>query len=202
MTGTDAGSQSWLQSANCDGRYGRTLAIAMAVLLLPCAGGESARLWMRYERAGLLRGQLWRLVSAHLVHLSLAHALLNCAALALLWALFARTLSPRRWAWVLGCSALAIDAGFWLLRPGIEWYVGASGVLHGACAAGAGAALRRGQDLGAVLLLLLIVKLVYEHQSGLSIFAAGMPILPDAHLFGALGGLIGAWLPRPPGKPL
>ena len=41
-------------------------------------------------------------------------------------------------------------------------------------------------------MLLLIVKLVYEQQSAPSLFAGDLPLVADAHLFGALGGLIGA----------
>ena len=33
-------------------------------------------------------------------------------------------------------STMAIDAGFLCLMPGLDWYVGCSGVLHGAMAAG------------------------------------------------------------------
>jgi hypothetical protein len=61
---------------------------------------------------------------------------------------------------------------------------------------------RRGDDLGAALLLLLIVKLVYEHQSGSSLFEGDLPLVSAAHLFGTLGGLLGALLPRAPAKPL
>jgi hypothetical protein len=56
--------------------------------------------------------------------------------------------------------------------------------------------------VGAGLLLLLVVKLVYEQQSGASLFDADLPLVPAAHLFGALGGLIGAVLPRAAAKPL
>jgi rhomboid family GlyGly-CTERM serine protease len=199
---TDAASQSWLRSANCDRRYGLTLAAALLLLLALCAINDSVLELLRYDRQPLAHGQWWRLLSAHVVHLSLAHALLNCAGLALLWMLFAREFTPRRWAWILLCSCAAIDVGFWFLRPAIEWYVGASGVLHGALAAGAIAWYRRGDGLGAALLLLLIVKLVYEQHSGASVFAHQLPLVPDAHLFGALGGLLGAWMPRPVTKPL
>jgi len=61
---------------------------------------------------------------------------------------------------------------------------------------------RRGDALGAALLLLLIVKLIYEQQSGASLFDADLPLVPAAHLFGTLGGLIGAVLPRAAAKPL
>ena len=199
---TERASQSWLRSANCDARYGAALLVALAVVLALCASGESGREALRYQRAPLAHGQWWRLLSAHFVHLSLTHALLNRVGLVLLWMLLAREFAPLRWTWILLCSAAAIDAGLWFLRPGVDWYLGASGVLHGAFAAGAVALYRRGDGLGAVLTLLLIVKLVYEQYSGASVFAGDLPLVADAHLFGALGGLIGAWMPRAGAKPL
>jgi len=199
---TDAASQSWLQSANCDARYARVLAAGMALMLALNAGGERVRELLRYERVPLAHGQWWRLLSAHLVHLSLTHTLLNCAGLALLWMLFAREFTPRRWAWILFCACVAVDAGLWFLRPAIEWYLGASGVLHGALAAGAVSWYRRGDGFGAALLLLLIVKLIYEQRSGASVFAHDLALVPDAHLLGVLGALLGAWLPRASPKSL
>ena len=199
---TDGASQSWLRSANCDARYGAALLAALGVILGLCASGESGREALRYQRVALAHGQWWRLLTAHLMHLSIAHALLNSAGLVLLWMLFAREFPARRWAWILLTSSAAIDAGLWFLRPAVDWYLGASGVLHGALAAGAVAMYRRGDGLGAGLLLLLIVKLINEQYSGASVFAGDLPLVPDAHLFGALGGLIGAWVPQRTGKPL
>jgi rhomboid family GlyGly-CTERM serine protease len=199
---TDGASQSWLRSANCDARYGAALLAALAVMLALCASGASGRDALSYDRVALAQGQCWRLLSAHLVHLNLTHALLNCAGLVLLWMLLAREFSPRRWLWIVLAASALIDAGLWFLRPEVRWYVGASGVLHGVLAAGAVALYRRGEALGAALLLMLIVKLVYEQHSGASVFAGDLPLVPDAHLFGALGGLIGAWLPQRAGKPL
>ena len=195
LSGTDDGSQSWRQSVNCDGRAGWALLIAVAVVLVPTAAGDSGRLWMRYDRQGLAHGQLWRLCSAHLVHLNWRHALLNAAALCLLWVLFAGEYTARRWFWIVGGALVGIDAGLWFLRPQVEWYVGASGILHGVLAAGALAGYRHRRESGALLLLLLIVKLVYEQSTGMSAVDSELPVLPDAHLFGVLGGLIGAWLP-------
>jgi rhomboid family GlyGly-CTERM serine protease len=189
-------SQSWFRSANCDARYGAALLACLALLLALAATGESGREWLRYERGALAKFQWWRLVSAHLVHLSWEHVLLNSAGLVLLWALFAREYSPRRWLWIVAAAVIAIDAGLWFFRPGVDWYLGSSGVLHGVLAAGAYGLYRRGESTGAVLLLLLIVKLVYEQQAGGSLFAADLPLVPDAHVLGVLGGLTGAFLPR------
>ena len=199
---TDSTSQSWFRSANCDARYGGALLAALALLLGLCASGAAGRASLRYERIALAHGQCWRLLTAHLMHLNLLHALLNSAGLTLLWMLFAREFSPRRWAWILFGSCAAIDAGLWFLRPEVDWYLGASGMLHGALAAGAVALYRRGDAMGPVLVLLLVVKLIYERHSGASVFAGNLPLVGDAHLFGALGGLIGAWAPQRRRKPL
>src|ERR1019366_8017008 len=114
---TDGASQSWLRSANCDARYGAALLAALGMILGLCASGESGREALRYQRAALAHGQWWRLL--------IAHALLNSAGLVLLWMLFAREFSARRWAWILLTSSAAIDAGLWFLRPAVDWYLGA-----------------------------------------------------------------------------
>jgi rhomboid family GlyGly-CTERM serine protease len=199
---SDRSAHSWFRTANCDTRYGATLLLAVLLILALAAGAERARLALRYEREGLAHHQWWRLLSAHWVHLSWRHACLNCIGLLLLWVLFAREFSPRRWLWIVLLTTATIDAGLWFLRPMVDWYVGASGVLHGAFAAGACALYRRGDGLGAALLLLLVVKLVYEQQLGSSVFEHDLPLVPDAHLFGALGGLVAAFVPRRRAKPL
>jgi|SRR5579871_2692421 len=188
--------QAWFRSANCDAGYGLALLGLVSLVLGLVLSGDAGRLALRYDRLGLAEHQWWRLVSAHLVHSGWQHALLNAAALVLLWCLFARAFSPRRWLWIMVLSVTMIDAGLWFLRPAVQWYLGASGVLHAVLAAGACAMYRRGQEMGAVLLLLLVVKLLYEQQTGQSLLLHGLPLVADAHLFGALGGLIGAFLPR------
>jgi len=188
-----------LQSLNCDGRRGLSLAGAWLLFLLLAAGGERTRQLLRYERAGLAHGQWWRLLSGHLVHLDLRHALLNCAGLSLMWALFARDYSPGRWLAVLAAAAAAIDAGLWFGDSTVQWYVGSSGVLHGVLAAGALAHLRRGEREGWALAAVLLVKLLYEHYAGALPFSGSDPVVVEAHLYGALGGVAAAAFltPRP-----
>jgi len=198
----DRGASGWFKSLNCDGRYGLALLATGLLLAALMLGGEPWQMALRFDRAGLHQGQWWRLITGNLVHFDIRHLLLDFTGLALLWMLFAREFTPRRWAGILLASCAAIDAGLWFLRPEVEWYAGASGVLHGALAAGAVAWYRRGEGLGAALVLLLIVKLVYEQHSSASVFMQQLPLMPDAHLFGALGGLLGAWLPRRSAKPL
>ena len=71
ITGTDSGSQSWFRSANCDGYYGVALLASLGVILALCATGQRGREALCYERLALAQGQLWRLLSAHWVHLNL-----------------------------------------------------------------------------------------------------------------------------------
>jgi rhomboid family GlyGly-CTERM serine protease len=163
--------------------------------LMAQAGGQSWQELLEYQRMGLEQGQLWRLFSAHLVHLGWAHALMNLLALGLLIALFGTPISPRVLVLLLAVSALAVDAGLWFLHPEILWYVGLSGALHGLLA---GLLLLQWTIWNRRylwLILLLSVKLVWEFVGGpLPVTAeiAGGPVVSQAHLFGALGGTLAA----------
>ncbi len=186
-----------LRSLNCDGRRGVALLAACLLLLLPTLAGDGGRALLRYERGALAHGEWWRLLTAHLVHLDLRHALLNAVGLALVWALFARDYSPKAWLAIVLGAAAAIDAGLWLGDSTVQWYVGSSGVLHGAMAAGAIAHVRRAERDGWLLVTLLAAKLLYEQAIGPLPFAGSDPVVVDAHLYGVLGGAaVGAFLSR------
>jgi rhomboid family GlyGly-CTERM serine protease len=191
-----------LRSLNCDGRRGAILAAGCLLLLAPTLLGEGARQWLRYDRAGLAKGQWWRLLTGHWIHLDVRHAVLNCLGLALMWALFARDYAPRQWVAIVLAAAVAIDAGLWLGNSTVMWYVGSSGVLHGVMAAGALAYLRRGEREGWLLAGLLVAKLIYEHRVGALPFSGSDPVIVDAHLYGVLGGGAMATLLRPRTVPL
>lgn len=141
-----------------------------------------------------MAGEWWRLLTAHLIHLNFRHAVLDLGGLALLWALFARDLRPWAWAVVVLFAIAAIDCGLWVRDPQVRWYLGVSGVLHGVLAAAAFIRLRRGDFEGWLLAGLLLAKLAYEQIHGALPFAGDMPVIVDAHLYGALGGLAAAIL--------
>lgn len=179
---------------------GALVLILLAVVVLGLAlAGEQARLALRFERGAIADGELWRLVSAHLVHLGWRHALLDLAAALMIGALFGNLFRPARWLWIGTASAFAIAAGLWWLSPGVDWYVGLSGVLHGALAAVAISLAREGDTAGYLLLVALVGKLAYEQWVGplwMTAEAAGGPVIVAAHLYGALGGVLAAVLPR------
>src|SRR5215831_15710538 len=181
-----------LKSLNCDRAYGLSLLAACALLWVPEIGGDAWRNALSYDRAGLAQGEWWRVLTGHFVHMNPEHALLNGLGLILMWALFARDFSPIRWLAIYLASCLAISAGLWLRNPQVIWYVGASGALHGVMAAGTVAHLRR-RDLDRWILAgFIIAKLSYEQFAGSMPFAGAINTVVDAHLYGALGGLVAA----------
>lgn len=174
------------------------------------AAGDTGRAALRWEREAIADGEIWRLLTGHLAHLSTSHLLLNLAGLALVWLLVGERCSPLRWWLVTGFSVACIDAGFWFLDPGLAWYVGLSGLLHALLLAGAIASARAAPLEAAVLGGLVIVKVAIEQLAGPlpgSEAASGGPVVVNAHLYGAVAGLLAgaaSFLPRAerPGAPI
>jgi rhomboid family GlyGly-CTERM serine protease len=150
---------------------------------------------LRYERDGLADGELWRALTAHLVHLGPRHLFLNGVGLVLVAALVGPYLRLAAWLLAFVVSALTISAGLWLGSPGLAWYVGLSGVLHGLFIAGAlaGLALPAERRFALAVLVLVLGKLIWEQGWGAlpgTAEAAGGRVVVDSHLYGGLGGLI------------
>jgi rhomboid family GlyGly-CTERM serine protease len=196
------GLVGFLKSLNCDRAYGWALLGACALLAGIELGGEPLRDALSYQRAAIAAGEWWRVLSAHFVHLDANHALLNGLGLVLMWALFARDYSPLRWLAIYLVSSLAISLGLYVFDPQIEWYVGASGALHGVMAAGTLAHLRRRDLDGWILAAFILAKLSYEQLAGSMPFAGALNTVVDAHLYGAIGGFALALFLRSRAEPI
>jgi rhomboid family GlyGly-CTERM serine protease len=169
--------------------------LLLLALVLLALGGERWVAALRYERHAIEGGEYWRLLSGHFVHGTVRHLLLNCLGLLAVAALFPREYSAARWLFILGGSVLAIDLGFVLYEPQLEWYVGFSGVLHGALAAGVVAWWCRENKVSALVLgAALLGKLAWEQTRGALPFSGDMPVIVEAHLYGAVGGALAALL--------
>ncbi len=184
------------RSLNCDGWHAVGLGLCLALLLVPLLGGQVLAESWRYQRAAIADGEWWRLASAHVVHLDARHAVMNALGLMLLWALFARSHSPRQWLLAVVITITAIDAGFWFLSPWLQWYVGASAVLHGVFACGCIAMIRRGDAMGIAAGVVFIAKLAWEQLQGPLPFVQGQPVVTISHLYGACGGIVAGLLLR------
>jgi rhomboid family GlyGly-CTERM serine protease len=169
------------------------------VLIAFQAFGSPHWTMLRYERAAIMAGEAWRLVSAHFIHVDGVHLAWNVAGLALVSWLFAREFEVTGWLAILAVSTITTSLGFLLFEPQLEWYVGFSGALHGLMAAGLCAWLLRSRDsLTALVAGLFVLKLGWEHFAGALPFTAAtltVPVIHAAHSYGAIGGTAAAcWL--------
>lgn len=172
-------------------------AIVAAVLIVSFqAMGSDVIDALRWDREALTKFQWWRLWTGHLVHASWPHVGLNLLGLVLVAWIFPEPLPLRvqflRFAWLGLVSSVLMYA----FVPSLGWYVGMSGVLHGSFVLGLWWLLRQGDRLALLLLLLLVGKLLIEHFHGPITSdedLVGVPVLTEAHSFGALAAAI--WVP-------
>lgn len=174
--------------------------LPMTLLLISLAmqvTGSDGQALFRYQRAAILEGEYWRLITGHLIHGTWSHWFLNMLGLALVWAIYPRYFGHA--SVLLLCLGIALVTSMTLLvwDPAVMWYVGMSALLHGLFTAWSVLDLLRGRRVALIPLVLVSVKLVYEQMMGpvpASEASAGLPILVDAHLYAALAGVVLAGL--------
>ncbi len=162
---------------------------AVVIYLLP-NGLEN---FLIYDRVDINNGELWRLFTGHLVHTNFNHLLLNLAGLTMLWALHGDHYQIKSYASVFIIAILVCSFGIYVFDPDMQRYVGLSGVLHGVFVWGAIKDIQKGWQSGYLLLIGVWAKIFYEQAFGASadvekLINASVAI--DAHLWGAVGGLL------------
>lgn len=163
--------------------------IAVAIALL----GDNGRDWLAFDRAAILSGEYWRLLTAHFTHLGWQHLLYNLTGLIIITYLVATTLSAGEWALTWSLAIAGVSAGLWLWQPGLQWYVGLSGVQHGLLTAGLVATIGRWGVEFWFVAIVVAGKLVYEQLVGplpVSEGASGDAVIVASHLYGAVAGCI------------
>lgn len=169
--------------------------VLLAAVLAVIQAIPGAAEWLRYDRAAVEQGELWRILTANFIHLGWGHLVLNAAGLLAIAWLFAEDHGVAEWIFVLLMCSIATSVGLYLWNPDIRWCVGMSGALHGLFVVGAFAWLLDVPRLGAGLLAGVTAKIAYEQLAGAMPFSEGVvggTVVTDAHLWGALGGLIAA----------
>ena len=154
---------------------------------------EESQHWLAYARLEVAEGQVWRLLSGNFIHLGWGHLFLNVAGLLAMAVLFAEDRSAHQWALDLIICSIATSLGLYFFNPEIYWCVGLSGTLHGLFVIGALVWVATGITLGKWLLLGIGLKLLWEQTVGEMPFSGGIvggSVVTDAHLWGALSGLI------------
>jgi len=173
-------------------------ALAGGALLLLLQAVPGLPSLLEYQRDAL-PAEPWRLLTGHLVHVNWTHALVNAAAWLVLALLFTGSMAARRQLLSLALGAAFISLALAAWHPAIQWYRGASGVLHTLFFAGAatavGRALRAGRPRSAAAPLALLaggwIKVVVEQPAGgVTPYAEWLAAttVPQAHLLGAIAG--------------
>jgi len=167
--------------------------IAMFAFIFERVIGNAFTDFFVYQKQLISQGEIWRLFTGHFLHTNIYHLLLNLAALIMLWLLHGRFYSKENYTALFLLTALIISVGLYYFSPDLQQYVGLSGVLHGVFVFGAIMDIRAKDKTGYLLFIGVWVKIAHEQIYGAStdistLIAASVAI--DAHLWGALGGLV------------
>lgn len=188
ITARNISFSPWLNSSSLVWASGFAL-LLVCLQFLPVEAHR--KLW--YVRDAVAGGEYWRLLSGNLVHLGWRHLALNVGALLLgIW-VFYPARSPVAWIFAQLVCSVSSSLGLFLFSPGVPWCVGMSGALHGLLIIGALDWIRQGDRAGWILLVVWSAKLGWEQFNGamsLSTETIGAPVITDAHLWGAVGGLL------------
>lgn len=177
-------------------RFGVLLVFPLLVVLTMPAAPEM-REALIYRREAIGEGAWWRLLTAHWVHLSASHALMNLTAWGLIWGYGFEAMNTARWLSATVVSALGTALGIFFFDAEVAAYVGLSGLLHGVLVTVAMVRLRDACRSGGWVLAVVAVKLVWEQWQGPlagTAALAGGPVLVDAHLFGMASGVVAGLL--------
>jgi len=181
----------WLRAANRRLDF-PSLTVTTASLALLLAGASLGG-FAQYDRAAILHGEVWRLVTGHFSHWSPAHLRYDVLAFAILGAICERR-GRRLFAAVVVATALVVSLFLLAFRPEVELYRGLSAIDSALWVWTAFIAGERRLPLAVGLGALFLAKVVIESQTG-ALFVDGMTVLPVVHLIGAgvgfCGGVVG-----------
>ena len=146
-----------------------------------------------YQRQLITKGEIWRLLTGHILHTNGYHLLLNLAALFMLWALHGRFYSIQSYTALFLFCSITTSIGIYCFDPTLIQYVGLSGVLHGVFVFGAIMDINAKDKTGYFLFIGVWLKIAHEQFYGANTDVSNLieaSVAVNAHLWGALGGLL------------
>jgi len=139
-------------------------------------------------------GELWRLFTSNFVHFGWPHTLMNLAAFSLCALALLNSFSARQLLGLILWCCLCVGLGVYYLNPEYGTYAGLSGAIHGFIVAGLMRNKRHPMWLNAIFIALVFAKIIYEHSPDYQATELQtlmpVPVAYDAHLYGAIAGLI------------
>lgn len=150
--------------------------------------------WFALDRDAGITNLLWRWFTAHVVHFSAVHALLNLVGLSAIAAINHAFLISRPGLLSLVFLCFWVSAGVWCFNPEIVIYAGLSGVLHGLFIIAVVRTEQYRKAFKVLLLLLWTGKVILEQTGYIDLSSRadllGVAVAIDAHLYGLVGGLV------------
>ena len=146
---------------------------------------------LRFDFHAIQQGEIWRLFTAHIIHLNPTHAALNGAGFLLL----AWMLPKGHWAiWLSFYIVCALFISIMVYWEGqVFWYVGASGVLHGLMMLAAFFSKWLESWRRLAMLVLILGKVIWEQTPWYSDeqihSMIGGHVVVDAHFWGAMAAV-------------
>lgn len=145
-------------------------------------------------RPEIARGEWWRFISCNFAHFGWAHTLMNLAAFLLCSLAFLKNFSVNRFLLLMLTCCLAVSLGVYYLNPEYETYAGLSGAIHGLIIAGLILNKRHAYWINGAIIALVLAKIINEHRTDYQTTELQemipVAVAYDAHLYGALAGLI------------
>jgi rhomboid family GlyGly-CTERM serine protease len=164
----------------------RFVAVIIPLMILLQAIGPE---YFRYQSDWTLTGQIWRMVTAHWVHVGWLHLLLNGLGLVVCVSLTSPGWSIGRWLMISITMATGISIMLTLNNPEVIDYAGYSGVLYGLYVLAAISLFPRDRLVAVLVITAIAGKVImeqfnfYDFNSGDII---GARVIVDAHLYGLL----------------
>lgn len=148
--------------------------------------------WLGYNRELIAAGELWRLLTAHFVHLSGPHLLGNAMGVALLGYVAGASLNNGLGLGLLIWCCAVVGLGLYVFAGYLQSYVGLSGVLHGLLLVAPFVSNAYSKSVAFLFLLLIVGKVVWE-QSGFyddmaMVEVIGGRVETNAHALGVVAG--------------
>jgi len=165
--------------------------ILIIVTLQICNSLVSAT--MEFDRFAIQQGEWWRILSGHLLHANNWHLAMNVAAFAVILDVQGMHLNFARFTVLLFAGCLLIGLEMFFLSPSMIIYTGLSGWLHCLIVWGACADIVKHWSSGWLILIGVFCKVTWEQIHGGSadvVALIGVDVAVDAHLYGALTGLL------------
>ena len=171
------------------------VSLFVSVVILICATfSDNTFPLLSLERAKVADGELWRIFSSNFVHFGWAHTLMNLAAFLIAVFILIDSISPARFIGLITVCCFSVGVGIYYLNPEYAVYAGLSGSIHGFLIAGLMLNKRHVYWVNGIFIVLIFGKIFYEHQTDYQATELQsllpVPVAYDAHLYGAIAGLV------------